>query len=283
MPEPIRPLAQLYGLTGRTAVITGSGQGFGAAIARRLAQAGAAVIVADLDLERASGTADRIVRETGAQVHPMQVNVADEESVHELFRQVADLGMLADILVNNAGVFSNYTVTQLPAAEFSRIMTVNVAGAFMCAQAFARNLQQARRTGCVVNIASVDAIRPSAPGLLHYTTSKHAIAGLTRSMAMELASTGIRVNAVCPGASRTEGVVAFIQAGAPEGISLTEQWSGIVDRTPLRRLCDPDDVARAVTFLASDMAEFITGVLLPVDGGILVQPLEGFVDLEVTA
>ncbi len=128
-----------------------------------------------------------------------------------------------------------------------------------------------------MNIASVDAFNTSAEGLAHYTTSKHAIAGMTKSMAIELAAHGIRVNAVCPGAAMTEGAIALVTAGAPEGIDVEAQWDGIKDRTPLRRLCDPDDVARAVLFLASGMASFVTGAFLVVDGGILVQPLEGYV------
>ena len=107
--------------------------------------------------------------------------------------------------------------------------------------------------------------------------AQHAIAGLTRSLAMELAPQQIRVNAVCPGAAMTEGAIALVTAGAPEGIDVEAQWDGIKDRTPLGRLCDPDDVARAALFLVSDMAEFVTGAFLVVDGGILIQPLEGYV------
>jgi NAD(P)-dependent dehydrogenase (short-subunit alcohol dehydrogenase family) len=94
---------------------------------------------------------------------------------------------------------------------------------------------------------------------------------------MELAPFGVRVNSVCPGAAMTEGTIELLAAGAPAGIDVEAQWDGIVARTPLGRLCDPDEIGRAVVFLASDMASFVTGVLLPVDGGILVQPLEGYV------
>ena len=96
-------------------------------------------------------------------------------------------------------------------------------------------------------------------------------------MAMELAPSGIRVNAVCPGAAMTEGAIALVTEGAPEGIDVAAQWDGIVERTPLGRLCDPDDVALAVLYLASGMASFVTGTMLVVDGGILIQPLEGYV------
>ena len=94
---------------------------------------------------------------------------------------------------------------------------------------------------------------------------------------MELAPYGVRVNSVCPGAAMTEGTVELLEAGAPEGIDVTAQWDGIIGRTPLGRLLEPDEIGRAVVFLASDMASFVTGVMLPVDGGILVQPLEGYV------
>jgi len=268
-----RRIDDLIDLTGRVAVVTGAGQGFGHAIAARLADAGATVVVADLDLGRAEGSVDRIGVTAGTAIAEA-VDVADPGSVDALF---ARLPGRANILVNNAGVFSNYLAHLLPPEEFARIMRVNVNGTFHCSRAFAGAAIAAQAPGAIINVASVDAIQGSAEGLLHYTTSKHAIAGLTRSLAMEIAPHGIRVNAICPGASMTEGAVALVTEGAPAGIDVAAQWSGIVDRTPLGRLCDADDVGRAALFLASDLAEFITGVLLPVDGGILVQPLEGYV------
>ena len=270
------PLGDLWSLEGRVCIVTGAAQGFGAAIARRMADAGAAVTVADIDEEAARATADRLAAETGGACAGHRVDVADEASVAALFDAVEARVGPVDILVNNAGVFSNYLVAEMPRDEFARILDVNVTGGFLCARAAARSMRP-RGAGVIVNVASVDAQMPSAEGLAHYTTSKHAIAGLTRSLAMELAPHGIRVNAVCPGAAMTEGTIAFVKAGAPQGIDLEAQWAGIVDRTPLGRLCRPDDVARAAVFLASDMAEFVTGVLLAVDGGILVQPLEGYV------
>lgn len=265
-------LHELLDLAGRRAVITGAAQGFGFAIARRLGEAGADVVLADLDFAQAKeAAADLVSANWKASAHP--VDVADEESVGELFEAVGPV----DILVNNAGVFSNYLATAMPVDEFRRIMDVNVTGTFLCSREAARQMQDAERGGVIVNVASVDAISPSAEGLAHYTTSKHAIGGLTRTLAMELAPSRIRVNAVCPGAAMTEGAIALVTAGAPDGIDVEAQWDGIKDRTPLGRLCDPDDVGRAVVFLTSDMSAFVTGILLPVDGGILIQPLEGYV------
>jgi len=272
----LTPLQELWRLDGRCAIVTGGAQGFGAAIARRLAEAGATVTIADRKAEEAVKAAERIGDETGSVCHARPVDIADEASVDDLVQSVESSVGPLDVLVNNAGVFSNYLSADMPIAEFARIIDVNVTGTFTCARAAIRTMT-ARGRGVIVNVASVDALAPSAEGLAHYTTSKHAIAGLTRSLAMEVAPKGIRVNAVCPGAAMTEGAIEFVAAGAPAGIDLEAQWSGIVDRTPLGRLCQPDDIGRAVVYLASDMAAFVTGALLPVDGGILVQPLEGYV------
>ena len=269
-------LAELADLSGRVAVVTGAARGFGAAIADRLAEAGATVVLADVRLSDTEGTASRISGRTGATCIPHQLDVTDEADVTAAFAGWHTDPGPVDILVNNAGVFSNHLAHEMPIAEFDRILRINVRGGYLCAQAALRQMRPAGR-GVIVNVASVDALSTSAEGLTHYTTSKHAIAGMTRSLAVESAPIGVRVNAVCPGAAMTEGAVELVTGGEETGIDVEAQWDGIVDRTPMGRLCDVDDVARAVVFLASDMAAFVTGVLLPVDGGILVQPLEGYV------
>ena len=269
-------LATLAGLTGRLAVVTGSARGFGAAIANRLAEAGATVVLADVRLDDVERTAARIAARTGASCIPQPLDVADETAIAAAFAGWLEEFGPVDVLVNNAGVFSNHLAHEMPMAEFDRILGINVRGSYLCSRSALQQMRAAGR-GVIINVASVDAMSTSAEGLTHYTTSKHAIAGMTRSLAVESAPAGVRVNAVCPGAAMTEGAVELVTGGEETGIDVEAQWEGIVDRTPMGRLCDVDDVARAVVFLASDMAAFVTGVLLPVDGGILVQPLEGYV------
>ncbi len=269
-------ISELVSLEGECAIVTGAAQGFGAAISRRLGEAGATVFVADRNVDGAEQSADRL-RGLGYDAIAHSVDIADRDSVEALVDAAEERAGRVDILVNNAGIYSNYYFAQMPPQLFADTVSVNVVGTFQMSQAVTGRMMADDQGGSIVNIASVDAFNTSAEGLSHYTTSKHALGGLTKSMAIELAAHSIRVNAVCPGAAMTEGAIALVTAGAPEGIDLEAQWDGIKDRTPLGRLCDPDDVARAVLFLASDMAAFVTGAFLVVDGGILVQPLEGYV------
>lgn len=272
---PTTRLVQLLDLTGEVAIVTGAAQGFGAAIGYRLAEAGATVVIADYRGAAAEQTAKQIAAATGARVIGAQVDVTDDDSVAALMASTNEKVGPVQILVNNAGVFSNVVAQELATAEFARILEVNVTGYFIMTREFFKQRPAGQRAA-VVNVASVDALQPSAPGLAHYTTSKHAIAGLTKSLAMELAPQGVRVNAVCPGASMTEGAMQLITEGAPDGIDVQAQWSGIQARTPLGRLSSPDEIARVVLFLASELSSMVTGALVPVDGGILIQPLEGY-------
>ena len=268
------PVASLLDLSGRNALVTGAAQGFGFAIARRLAEAGARVIVTDVNADKAADAAARLATEFGGSTDSARLDISDEAEVRAVFARFGDV----DFLVNNAGVFSNFTIENLTAEEFDRIQRVNVRGVFLCSKEFARSMGDRTAGKVIVNIASVDALGPSCPGQVHYTSSKHAVAGLTKGFSVELAPKGVRVCSICPGAALTEGAIALITGGTPAGIDIAAQWDGIAARTPSRRLVTVDDVALGVLFLVSPMAAGITGTLIPVDGGITSQPWEGYVE-----
>lgn len=268
------PVSSLLDLTGRTALVTGAAQGFGFAIARRLSEAGARVVVTDVNADKAADAAARLATEFGGSTDSARLDISDEAEVQAVFARFGDV----DILVNNAGVFSNFTIENLTAEEFDRIQRVNVRGVFLCSKEFARTMGDRTAGKVIVNIASVDALGPSCPGQVHYTSSKHAVAGLTKGFSVELAPKGVRVCSICPGAALTEGAIALITGGTPAGIDIAAQWDGIAARTPSRRLVTVDDVALGVLFLVSPMAAGITGTLIPVDGGITSQPWEGYVE-----
>lgn len=261
MAERIR-LPDLIALRSRVAVVTGAGRGIGRGIALRLAEAGAAVVVVDRDEVEAASVADEI-RATGATAHAVQADVSDEAAVRSLVRATCDdLGGI-DVLVNNAGIFPSCPVLQMETAEFDRVLAVNLRGVFLCTRESALAMVERGRGGAIVNVTSIDALHPSMVGLAHYDASKHGVWGFTKNVALELAAHRIRVNAVAPGGVLTPGV-AEMGAGSDEAVA------AFAARIPEGRMGDPDDIARAVLFLASDMSSYMTGAQVVVDGGALL-------------
>jgi NAD(P)-dependent dehydrogenase (short-subunit alcohol dehydrogenase family) len=256
-----RPLEELLRLDGRVAVVTGAGKGIGAAIARRLREAGARIVVADIDRDAAVDVADEL---EGA---ALQVDVADPD-VGETLALFAEARFGAvDVLVNNAGIYPLRALQHVDAEFVDRITAVNIRGTVLASRAAARRMVHAG-WGRIINLSSIEARHPAGTGFAAYGATKGAVATFTKHLALELAPAGVTVNAISPGPIETEGSArlgrdALSAPGAREFTNLP----GLLGRMPVGRLGLPDDVARVAVFLATDAAAFLTGVDVLVDGG----------------
>jgi 2-dehydro-3-deoxy-D-gluconate 5-dehydrogenase len=262
-------IAELLDLSGRVALVTGAAQGFGFASARRLAEAGAAVLLSDRRGDRLEAAAGRLA-DYGDRIGWAIGDVSIRDQVDALVEDAVTRFGRLDVLVNNAAAYSNVRVGEMPLETFANVLDVNVNGPFWCARQAARRMLAQGDGGAIVNVTSIDALHPTSRGMSHYTTSKHALWGLTKCLALELGPRGIRTNAVAPGPSLTEGAVEYIQAGAPEGIDIEKQWAEAAGRVPMHRWAEPDEIARVVVFLASDLSAFVNGAQIVVDGGYLL-------------
>jgi NAD(P)-dependent dehydrogenase (short-subunit alcohol dehydrogenase family) len=256
-------------LTGRIAVVTGAGRGIGAAVARALAQAGARVALAARTREQVEQVAAEL-RSAGQDAIGLTCDVADPESVAQLARAVGDRLGPADILVANAGIGYSGPLARTRLEDWNRVMTVNATGAFLCTQAFLPGMVE-RRRGRVVYVASVAGLT-GGKYIAVYAASKHAVLGLMRSAAAEVADTGVTVNAVCPGYVDTEMTQESIARIVEKtGKSRDEALAAIVATTPQRRLISPEEVAHAVLSLCDELAAGINGEALVMDGGTLLR------------
>lgn len=255
------PTAELLSFTGRRVLVTGGARGLGRAIAHRFAMSGAAVAIADLRGDAAAATASELQAATGTAVSAHAFDQRDPASIDHLFDELAELEML-DVLVNNAGVFWLRPSLRETAERFREMYATNVDGLFRCSQRAIATWTGAGRPGTIVNVASINPYVPSHPGMAAYDSSKAAVIALTQSMAKEFGPAGIRINAVAPGAVDAEALQRAVADPATSA-----QFEEFRRRIPLGRFGDPDEHARAVLFLASDAASYVTGTTLIVDGG----------------
>ncbi|MCO8246722.1 MULTISPECIES: SDR family oxidoreductase [unclassified Haladaptatus] len=252
---------ELFDLEGEVVVVTGGTRGIGLAIAQAFADAGAAVVPTSRS-EEAVDAAVEDVRNRGADSLASPVDVADEDDITKLFDRVeSELGG-ADIVVNNAGFNPDDALGKpedISADAFDSVMDVNLRGAFLCSKHAAERLHESG--GSVINIASVGGM-VGLPRQHPYVASKHGLVGLTRSLALDWAPT-VRVNAVAPG---------YVSTDLTEGLEANDRLrQSIIDRTPIDRFAEPEEIAAPVLFLASDAASFVTGSCLTVDGGWTAQ------------
>lgn len=258
-------ISELVSLAGRTAVVTGGAAGIGKAIGRRLAEAGANLVIGDLDEAKAKVTAEEFSifggRHVGAK---LDVNVRD--SVDRIADLAVEHAGSLDIWVNNAGIYPSRSFLEISADEWARVLDINITGTFFGAQAAAKRMRP--NHGVIINIVSTAAYNASnGANPAHYVASKHAVAGLTKSLAVELGPKGLRAVGVAPTLTETPGVAAKRHEGDEVREALVKYGQAL----PLGRLGLPDDIARVVLFAASDLASFVTGSVLPVDGGDLAR------------
>jgi NAD(P)-dependent dehydrogenase (short-subunit alcohol dehydrogenase family) len=259
-----KSIAQLVSLEGRRAVVTGGAQGLGYGIARRLAEAGASVLIGDIKGELAQAAAADLGRTFGRPAVSAQMDVSDAASVAAATELATrELGGV-DIWVNNAGLFPSIPLTEMSPEVWDQVMAVNLRGVFLGSRAAARSMIAAGAGGVIVNVASTAGFKGVAPGLAAYVASKHGVRGVTKQMALELAPHDIRVLGVAPTFCVTEGNLAAMAAN-PNPNPGADIPAILGSR--LGRVGAPDDIARVVLFCASDLSMFMTGSTLLADAG----------------
>jgi 3-hydroxybutyrate dehydrogenase len=252
-------------LKGRGAVVTGGGRGIGRAVARALAEEGAAVVVSARSTKEIEAVAAELVA-NGHTAHAVTCDVADEASVRTLAEAAAKLLGTVDVLVNNAGIALSNPVKRLPLEEWNRIMAINATGTFLCTRAFIQGMID-RGWGRVINVASVAGLR-GGRYIAAYSASKHAQIGFTRALAAEVADQGITVNAICPGyvdTPMTEYSVSRMVEKA--GISEEDALEHILALSPQHRLIRPEEIAHVAVMLCGKNGEGISGQAIAIDGG----------------
>lgn len=266
---PTQKIQDFLYLAGKTAIVTGGALGIGRAIADRLAEAGANVVIADIN-EKEAKVAAKELTTNGYNVKTIVTDVSKEEEVKKMVSKAISTFGSIDILVNNAGIYPTYPLLDVTAENFERVIKTNLMGVVFCTQNVAKQMVKQGKGGKIINISSIDALHPSAVGLAHYDASKHGIWGFTKSAALELAPHKIWVNAVAPGVTMTPGMELAPKANAKQKEYQEKAIEAIIQKIPMHRMADPDDQAKVVLFLASDMSSYLTGIQIPVDGGMLL-------------
>jgi 3-oxoacyl-[acyl-carrier protein] reductase len=262
-------VASLFDLTGTTSVVTGAGRGIGKAVAELFAAAGANVVVADIDAETARSVAASVSSADRKAVAAI-VDVADEASVKAMYATALEAFGRIDSLVHSAAIFPKYALLDVTVEQWDRIQAVNLRGTMLVLREAIRHMREGGRGGAIVNISSASGERELVFHNAAYGASKAGVTNLTRVAALEFGADKIRVNAVLPGGTATEGALAASKDMVERGLELKGPIT-LPGRVPLGMMGSPEDIAAACLFLASPASKQITGQCLAVDGGFLVS------------
>lgn len=266
----IKRLSTLLDLSGKTAIVTGA-VGIGQGISYRLAEAGANVMIANIHEEEAQKIAAELSQKD-FNVKGVKADVSSEEDVKKMVEETVAAYGSVDILVNNAGIYPSIPVSQMTLADFEKVLDVNLRGVFLCTKYVSEQMIKQGQGGKIINITSIDALHPSSIGLAHYDASKHGVWGFTKNVSLELAPHKIWVNAIAPGGILTEGVKRLQKAiPAGNGVDMEKVLEAFLNKIPMKRMGEPDDIGKVALFLASDMSSYMTGTQVIVDGGVLLS------------
>ena len=247
-------------LSGQVAIVTGGGRGIGAAISRTLGAAGAGMAIVYHHSQEGAENIAAEIKAAGGRAMTVQADLRRADQVEAMVKAVVENLGRVDALINNAGIFTQSPQIELNEADWDAVFDTNLKGLWLCSKAAANQMIAQGQGGCIVNLASINAVHPGFGGTAHYDASKGGVMAYTRSLAVELAPHGIRVNAIGPGLTDSPA----LRRHAPELVEMVEK------RTPLKRLGRPEEMARVVLFLISPLAAWVTGQTVFADGGYLL-------------
>lgn len=263
-----KKISELFNFQGKTVIVTGGAMGIGYGIVGRFAEAKANVVIADMSPE-GKKKAEAISKEYGVKTLFIKTDVSSEGAVKKMVTTTVKKFGKVDVLVNDAGIFPSVPVLKMDLKLWEKIQSINLRGVFLCCREAGKAMVKSGG-GSIVNIASVDALHPSAVGLASYDASKHGVWGFTKNLALEVAGNNIRVNAVAPGGVRTEGVEKMTGGAVKAAASAQAPAFAPLD-VPMKRMGEPDEIALATLFVASEAASYMTGSIVVVDGGMLLK------------
>src|SRR3989344_4259893 len=256
-----KPISELINLSEKNAIVTGGAGGIRFGNVSRLAGSRGGGFIADLDEKEGEKSADN------KKVKFLKTDVSQEEDVKKMIETVAkEFGGL-DIIVNNAGIYPQKPVSHMTKEDFDKVMSVNLRSVFLCTREASKQMISQGHGGRIINITSIDALHPSMIGLAPYDAPKHGVWGFTKNSALEVAEHKIWGNAIAPGGTATPGVAKM----SPSGGDVKKNIEAFMAKIPMRRMGEPDDIGKVALFLASDLASYMTGSQIVVDGGVLLS------------